>query len=151
MLSLTKKTEYALIAICHLARVGREKIVSARDIHEAHGVPLPLLMNVLKRLNHAGYVNSTRGAHGGYVLAVPPTRLTMTQLIEAVEGPVQFVRCVDLNKQNRKCALTKSCPIQGAVHRVHRRLRDFLTDVTIAEIAFDNHPAPAERAKVHAE
>ena len=151
MLSLTKKTEYALIAICHLARVGRDKTVSARDIHEAYGVPLPLLMNVLKRLNQAGHVVSTRGAHGGYNLAVPPNKLSLTDMIEAVEGPVQFVRCADLSKRNRKCALTKACPIQRAVHRVHRRLHDFLADVTIADIAFDGHPAPAERAKVSAE
>ena len=53
MLTLTKKTEYALIAACHLANVGQE-VVSARDMAETYGVRLPLLMNVLKKLNHAG-------------------------------------------------------------------------------------------------
>ncbi|MEW6250870.1 MAG: Rrf2 family transcriptional regulator, partial [Planctomycetota bacterium] len=61
MLTLTRKTEYALIAVCHLTRVG-QKVVSARDIAEEHSVPLPLLMNVLKRLNRTGHVNSVRGA-----------------------------------------------------------------------------------------
>lgn len=144
MLSLTKKTEYALIAVSHLARQGPGKVVSARDIHEQHGVPLPLLMNVLKKLNHAGLVHSVRGARGGYSLARGPDRFSLTELIEAVEGPVQLVRCADLNKGNRKCALTRACPIQRAVHRVHHRMRDFLNEVTIAEIAFDGSEAPAK-------
>ena len=54
MLALTKKTEYALIALCHLAHAGAEEVVSARDIAVRHGVPLPLLMNVLKCLNQKG-------------------------------------------------------------------------------------------------
>ena len=80
MLTLTRKTEYAMIAVCHLAHAGH-KVVSARDIAEAHGVPLPLLMNVLKRLNRTGHVHSVRGAKGGYVLAVPPEQFTLDGLI----------------------------------------------------------------------
>lgn len=143
MLSLTKRTEYALIAVCHLARAARGRVVSARDIHEQHGVPLPLLMNILKRLSRAKYVRSLRGARGGYELAVPPEELTMTALIEAVEGPVQLVRCADLDRQNRRCALTRRCPIQRAVHRVHFRMRAFFSGVTIADLVADAGPQAA--------
>lgn len=151
MLSLTKKSEYALIAVCHLARVGPQRVASAREIHEAYGVPLPLLMNVLKKLHHAHYVESTRGARGGYRLVVAPEKMSITNLIEAVEGPVQFVRCADLNKNNRRCALTKKCPIQRSVHRVHHRLRSLLSNVTIAEIASDGRASSGEHTKVRAE
>ncbi len=151
MLALTKRTEYALIAICHLARVGRKQVVSAREIHEAHGVPLPLLMGVLKKLGHAGLLESVRGARGGYMLALAPEQLSLAAVIEAVEGPVQLVRCADLNKQNRRCALTKQCPIQRSVHRVHHQLRDFMSRVKIADLAFDGGGPTVEPTRMLAE
>ena len=82
MLSLTKKTEYALIACCYLARVNRG-VVSARDIAQQHSVRVPLLMNVLKVLNQRGLLKSARGARGGYTLAVPADELSLARVIEA--------------------------------------------------------------------
>jgi len=136
MLTLTRKTEYALIAITHLARVG-EKVVSARDIAEGHTVPLPLLMNVLKRLNRAGYVNSVRGARGGYILAVAPDEMSLADLIAAIEGPVHLTRCTNPSQDGRRCDITSHCPVRSSLVKVHEGLRAFLSDVTIAQLAFD--------------
>lgn len=137
MLQLTRKTEYALIAIAQLARVG-PRVVSAREIAEEHMVPLPLLMNVLKKLNRAGVVNSMRGARGGYVLATRPEELTLADVIEAVEGPVHLTRCANLNEEGgRVCGLESSCPIRRSLVRVHQRLHGFLRGVTVAEIAYE--------------
>jgi Rrf2 family protein len=145
MLTLTRKTEYALIAACHLAHAGPKRVVSARDIAEAHGVPLPLLMNVLKRLNRTGHVNSVRGARGGYVLATPPEELTLDGLIEAVEGPVHLVRCANPDRSARKCTLTGPCPISGSVRKVHEKLRVFLKQITIADFVFEGQEHPNAR------
>ncbi len=142
MLSLTRKTEYALIALCHLARQGR-KVVSARDIAVTHDVPLPLLMNVLKRLNRSGFLMSVRGAHGGYMLEKSPREITLEALVEAVEGPVHLVRCANPGLEGRPCDLSEVCPIKGALHKVHHRLRRFFADVTIADLAFDAAHASA--------
>jgi Rrf2 family protein len=146
MLTLTRKTEYGLIAICHLAQVG-QKVVSARDIAELHVVPLPLLMNVLKRLNRVGYISSVRGAHGGYVLAVDPERLTLADVIDAVEGPVHLVRCVNTSGKGRKCDRSSQCFIRSSVAKVHYGLRKFLGAVTIADLALRDQP-PTDAAKV---
>jgi Rrf2 family protein len=149
MLTMTRKTEYALIAVCHLAReAGKE--VSARDIAEAHGVPLPLLMNVLKRLNRTGHVTSVRGARGGYMLAVPAETFSLDALIEAVEGPVHLVRCTNTDKNGRRCTLTGICPIRPSVHRVHNQLRKFLTSVTVADLAAEERPAATPAVAVSA-
>jgi Rrf2 family protein len=147
MLSLTRKTEYAVIAMCHLARSGR-KIISARDIAVEHGVPLPLLMNVLKRLNRVGYVNSVRGARGGYLLAVQPSQLSLADLIAAVEGPVHLTRCTNAAKNARRCDLSGTCPVRPSLVKVHHQLQKFLGGVTVADLAFDElHAAPAEFAR----
>lgn len=147
MLTLTRKTEYALIAVCHLARVG-EKVVSARDIAEKHAVPLPLLMNVLKKLNRTGHVRSVRGAHGGYVLGVRPEEFTLADLIGAVEGPVHLTRCTNTAKGARPCMRTGICFIRHPVAKVHEHLNEFLAGVTVADIAFDERTIPVEAAKV---
>lgn len=71
MLKLTKRTEYGLIALVHLAEhTGR--VISAREIGEQYPVPRRLLAEVLKDLQHASLIDSQRGAHGGYSLAHPP-------------------------------------------------------------------------------
>lgn len=151
MLTLTRKTEYALIAVSHLARVG-QKVVSARDIAEEHSVPLPLLMNVLKRLNRTGYVTSVRGARGGYILAMRPAEISLADLIAAVEGPVHLTRCTNPAKTRRTCDLTPTCPVRGSLVKVHERLTEFLSEVTIADLAFDErHPNPVETVKAVAE
>ena len=83
MIVLTRKTDYALVAMAHLAHhPGEEGISSARDIADRYHVPLPVLMNILKTLNREGLVISVRGARGGYRLARPalPYESTMAVL-----------------------------------------------------------------------
>ena len=131
MLTLTKKTEYALMALCHLAR--NPSVVSAREMAEAHGMPLPLLMNILKQLGQAGVVRSARGAAGGYSLAAAPDRFSLADLIEAVEGPVRFVRCADGIPDS--CDLACSCTVRLPLTRVHEKLKGLLTQITLAQLA----------------
>jgi Rrf2 family protein len=146
MLSLTKKCEYALVAICHLARV-EQRVVSAREIAELHEVPLPLLMNVLKQLNQAGQVRSVRGARGGYALAVAPNELTLAQVIHAVEGPVRLVNCAPgAGGRQRGCERLAFCSIRHPIHKVHHELLKFLGSVTVADIAFDDEYREASGA-----
>lgn len=150
MLTLTRKTEYALIAVCHLADAGPQKVVSARDIAEAHGVPLPLLMNVLKKLNRAGHVTSVRGARGGYVLVTAPSEFSLDALIAAVEGPVHLVRCANPDRSARKCTLAVPCPISASVRKIHHRLREFLGGIMITDFVFEKRRV-AEGSKARAQ
>lgn len=137
MLALTKRTEYALIALCHLARQP-DDTVSARDLAHSYAVRLPLLMNVLKTLNHNGLVRSVRGAHGGYRLAVPAEKLSLAQVAEAIEGPMRLVKCVSSDADaDSACELIGTCPVRQPVLRVHEHLAQFLAGVSIAELAFD--------------
>ncbi len=80
MLSLTKKTEYGLMALIHLSCDG-STFRSAREISDCCHIPLPLLMNVLKLLAQHRIVSSTRGARGGYKLIVPADQLSLARVI----------------------------------------------------------------------
>lgn len=137
MFALTKKAGYGLIAMSHLAKVDGEEVVSAREIAERFGVPQSLLMNVLKELSAAGYVESVRGAHGGYRIARRPDEINMAELFAVLEGPVRLAECVTEEVGEAvecSCELMARCPIADPIHRVHRRLREFFSRLTLAEI-----------------
>lgn len=137
MLALTKKTSYGLVAMAHLAKLDAGQIVSAREISELFGMPMALLMNVLKELCAAGYVESSRGARGGYRLARRPERINLADLIATIERPVRQTECVTHQSgDQQECTMDMMarCPVADPVHRVHRKLNDFLKKVTLAEI-----------------
>lgn len=139
MLAFTRKTDYALIALTHLAQHPNE-CNSAREIASRYGVPLPLLMNILKQMTQRGLAQSVRGPRGGYRLAISPDKISLNDIIGAVEGPVQLVQCVDWyqNKARGKlksgCDLMAACPVRPTIHRVHARLVEFLSGVTLADV-----------------
>lgn len=138
MFTLTRKTDYALIALCHMARRPQE-ISTAREIAERYHVPPALLMNILKLLTQAELVRSIRGSKGGYTLAMPPDQINLEGIIRATEGPYRFVQCTaDSKNDSPPCDLIDYCPISGPVRKVHAKLKAFLTDVTLAELAFDS-------------
>ena len=137
MLAFTKKTGYALVAMMHLAHLDQGSLASAREIATTFDVSASLLMNVLKELAVAGYVESVRGARGGYRLAVQPEDMTLADLVEALEGPVRLAECVTdgaAGSEECTCEVMARCPVTDPVHRVQRRLNDFLKKVSLAEI-----------------
>jgi len=135
MLALTKKTSYGLIAMTHLATLADDQMASAREIASRFSIPPALLMNVMKELAAAGYVESTRGAHGGYRLARQPADITLADLVTALEGPIRASACLnDTHASDEMTCDVDRCPIANPIHRVHRKLRDFLKTVTLADI-----------------
>ena len=78
MLAFTRKTDYALIALTHMAKHS-EECNSAREIAGLYGIPLPLLMNILKQMAQRGLAQSVRGPRGGYRLAMPPEKSSGTR------------------------------------------------------------------------
>jgi len=135
MLGLTKKTEYALIALTHLAREGETKR-SAREIAEQHNVPLPLLMNVLKTLQQKKLVKSTRGAHGGYALAAPADLITLDAIIQAMEGVVSLTQCTaDDGGATKGCCDRTGCPVRSPVKKINDQFRGFLRTVTLSQLS----------------
>lgn len=146
MLTLTRKTEYALIALSHLASAP-DRLASAREIADTYRIPLPVLTNILKTLNRSELVESERGAKGGYRLAKDPHQITLAMLICAIEGPMQLVNCSAPGEETgRTCDLMAWCPVRSPVLKVHRRLHQFLEEVSLGEIVAERKtPSAPER------
>jgi len=137
MLALTRKTDYALIALSFLADQQQEGAppVSAKRIAETFGLPLPLLMNILKELAGAKLLTSTRGPRGGYSLAADPESLTLLEVVTAMEGPVRLTPCADgLPVVGQGCEHAGQCPIRGTVRSLHQRINRFLGEVTLKDL-----------------
>jgi len=143
VLGLTRKTEYGLAALAYLARVpGR--LACARAISERLSVPVSLLMNVLKELAGAGYIESVRGAHGGYRLARPADEIGLGELFRDLEGPIRRSGCLrgrPEGQDRRRCTRMSVCRVADPVHRVHRKLREFLQALTLADVIGPDGPA----------
>ncbi len=132
---LTRKTDYALVALAGLAR--QADAASARDLAEQLHLPLPVLRNILKDLATHGLLLSSRGPSGGYRLARDPHEISLADIVAVIEGPVQLVTCCppDPDVAHPRCRLEDSCRIKSNVGRVHERLMEFLHDVTLDQIA----------------
>jgi Rrf2 family protein len=149
MLCLSKKTEYALVALAYLAEQS-DRVASAREIAAAHGLPLPLLMNILKNLQGHGLLLSTRGVKGGYRIHADLNALTLDELIAMVECPGHAVAggdcgCLDEVPTMHLTRLLGHGPVQA----LQLRLKKFLKDVRVADLVLPGRriDVPLERLK----
>ncbi|MEX2670670.1 MAG: Rrf2 family transcriptional regulator [Phycisphaeraceae bacterium] len=147
-LTLTRKTDYALVALAALAeqQLAEREALSARQIAEQHQLPLPLLMNLLKDLHRGKIVCSRRGAGGGYLLCHDPAAVKLLDVIEAIEGTVKVALCCDEEEAAgdeacTACRVMATCPIVTPMQRFNDKLRGFLGDLTLADL-IDRQTSP---------
>jgi len=94
MLKLTKKADYGLMAMKHLAEHVDHGACSAKDVAEAYGIPQEALAKILQRLAKVGLVRSQHGTHGGYTLTRDPKMISAFEVIKAIDGPLFITSCV---------------------------------------------------------
>jgi|SRR5580692_11757630 Rrf2 family protein len=147
MLRLSKKADYALIAMKHLALRGDRASSSAREIAEAYGIPIELMAKVLQRLVRRGLLASHQGTHGGYQLARVPVLISVADVIQAIDGPVTVTAC---SSDDAQCEQYSKCNVRDPLWRVRERILTALGECTIAELASDPPtPSPARAAVLH--
>ena len=131
MLQLTKRTEYGLIALVHLADRG-EEYVSVREICEHYPVPRRLVAEVLKDLTREGLVQSLRGASGGYALSRSADDITLAQVVDALEGSPELTNCeVSTLVQGTGCEVKPTCPIRSPIHVLRERIWELMETTTL--------------------
>jgi Rrf2 family protein len=132
VLRLSKKADYALIALSYMAAPGRRTVVTAREVAQRHSIPVELLAKVLQRLVHAGVLTSIQGINGGYRLAKPPAAVSVAQVVEAIDGPLRLTACDD---QSDTCEQLLKCNIRDPLHRIRQRIVTALDECSIEELA----------------
>ena len=130
MLKLTRKTEYALIALRHLRLVDLDKVVSAKDIAARYNIPQSLLAKVLQELSRQDYIEPIQGPKGGYKLKAKLDMITMTQFFEMMEGPLGLMDCYfDSN-----CELLDSCNIRTPINQLNESMRTMFDNMTLSDV-----------------
>jgi Rrf2 family protein len=112
---LSQRSRYALKALLHLATIEHEKPVSIGDIAQSTGVSRKFLEAILNDLKREGLVDSTRGKHGGYRLALPAAQISFARIIRASEGPLALFPCASVN-------FYRPCPDCDVEHCTLRRV-----------------------------
>ena len=139
MLRLSKKSDYALISMKHLATRTDASSSSAREISEAYDIPLELLAKVLQRLVRAKLLVSVQGTRGGYRLARHAASISVADVIQAVDGPVTVTAC---STDDHNCDQYSKCSIRDPLWKIKNRILDALNTVSVAEMAAESDAPP---------
>ena len=132
MLRLSKKADYALMAMKHLAQTPRAASTSAREIAEQYDLPIELMAKVLQRLVRTGLLVSTQGTRGGYTLSRPSAAMSVADVIQAIDGPLTVTAC---STEKNDCEQYSKCSIRDPLWQIKERIVAALGTVTIAEMA----------------
>jgi Rrf2 family protein len=141
MLKLTKKADYGLIALKHLA-VNAPASSSAKEIAEAYGIPAALLSKILQKLVKNGFLRSEHGTNGGYKLARDPRDITAYEVIRTIDGPIFLTTCFT---EHGYCCHTDKCIVRDPLQKVHEGILRLLANINIADMSADS--AKTESAK----
>src|SRR5215467_4352679 len=134
LLKLTKKADYALMAMKHLAECASMGSRSAKDVSDAYGIPPEALAKILQRLVKAGLLHSQHGTNGGYTLARDPATISAFEVIRAIDGPLFITSCVTVRGE---CDQTPRCTIREPLRKVNQSIEDVLRRITISEMKED--------------
>ena len=130
---LTHLADYAVVMMTAAARRGDDVRVSAGELVQDTGVPLPTAQKIMGQLAGAGLLNSVRGAGGGFMLARPVSEISLADIVEAVEGPIEMTSCVDAERH--QCALESACQVRPHMGVVNGAVRGALAGVSLSSLA----------------
>ena len=139
MLKLTKKADYGLIALKHLAVAHGNGTASAKEIADAYGIPLPLLAKILQKLTKTGLLRSVAGTNGGYKLARPAKRITALEVIHAIDGPIILTSCFT---DHGHCDQSDRCTVREPLRKVHEAILHLLGSITISDMSAPANETP---------
>src|SRR5262245_46822905 len=133
MLKITKKVEYALIVLKYMGERPRGDFHSAREICDHFRLPFDTTAKVMQSMNNREILTSLQGANGGYQLTSDLSKITFLELEEIIEGKSRDLFC-----QSAKglCYLHPSCNIISPVDRLNRKVKNFLSELSIEDLLF---------------
>ena len=140
---LSNLADYAIVMMAATARKCGGGRVSSADLAQETGIPVPTAQKIVSKLSAAGLLRSTRGAGGGLQLARPAAAISMADIVEAIEGPIALVSCIDTGD----CAVEHECGVKSHWPVVNAAVRGALADVSLATIANKAPTAGKTRAQ----
>jgi len=109
-MQITRQADYATRAILHLARIGKNGHVATSRVAKEQQIPPAFLVKIISQLSIAGLLHTARGARGGVTLAREPKDITLLEVVEAIDGPIQLNECV---QATGVCSFEDNCPVRA--------------------------------------
>ena len=129
MMKLTRKLEYALIALRHMHMKG-DTLSPSKEISQMYMIPGELLAKTLQQMARLKYIESVQGPYGGYKLHQSLNDLNFTKFIEQMEGPLGMVDC----SINMDCTQLNNCNIRMPMNKINENIRSIFNNIRIADI-----------------
>ncbi|MEM1179053.1 MAG: SUF system Fe-S cluster assembly regulator [Acidobacteriota bacterium] len=129
---MTKQADYGIVLLSHMA-TQPERRYAAPELATATQLPQPTVSKILKLLSRGNVLDSHRGVKGGYSLASAPEEITVTRLIEVLDGPIAFTECIE--DAPGECSQEAWCQVRGNWQRINSAVRDALKEISLADLA----------------
>ncbi len=145
---LSHLADYAVVLMTAAARRPAGARLSATELAQETGVPLPTAQKLMGQLAAAGLLTSVRGASGGFALAKPTTEVSLADIVEAVEGPIALTQCAD--GVNHECILDAHCRVKPHIGIVGNAVRGALRAVSLQQLCSPAKAGAQERVSAAA-
>lgn len=128
---LTKACAYGVFGVMYLAKQPRRKIVSLSEVAKAERIPEKFLAKIFQNLTRSGLIRSHRGARGGFSLARPAKKITVKELLEAIQGPICLAKCLN---EMEDCDREDICELGKLLKKAQEYTMKILTQNTLADL-----------------
>jgi FeS assembly SUF system regulator len=131
MIRITRQTDYGIVLLSQMASHPMAEVHTAKHAAQQSHIPLPMASKILKALAKGGLLVSQRGVKGGYRLAAPAERISLADVIQALEGPIGMTEC---SFKPGACEQEGSCPVQSNWKQISLAMRDALDRIPLSEM-----------------
>lgn len=127
---MTKKAEYALIALQHLQQLADDELATTREIAEIYSIPQEILAKTLQLMTRLDYIEAIKGAQGGYRLKAMLDSVSLADFIESMEGPIGMVDC----NIKTDCSQIKLCNIRLPIKKINDNIHSLFSNIKLSDI-----------------
>ena len=133
MFKLSKKVEYGLIAMKHIALTGEINPCSAKEIASKYKIPYDLLSKILQKLKKKNLLSSVQGTHGGYVLSEKPDSINLASIFNAIEGDTYILDCAN-DEEPHACKIYDTCILSTPLQKIQKQINSYFNTTTLLDI-----------------
>lgn len=123
---ITRKTDYAIRALCYIAK--QDEKVNVFELAEKLKIPQPFLRGIMQILNNKGLLKSFKGSEGGFILARPPKKIFLTNVLKIFQGPIKLNECI---AKKKICPDIENCSLKKEIEKIKKYIESKLNSITI--------------------
>ncbi|MDH4223723.1 MAG: RrF2 family transcriptional regulator [candidate division Zixibacteria bacterium] len=136
-MNISTRGRYGLRALLELSMISRNGPVSLRDLSEKQNMSINYLEQIFYKLKKAGIVRSVRGVKGGYILALGEDKITVSQIINALDGPISISKCDDPRLREKSCTGPSHCISRVLWKELEDKIEKILSNITLKDLRTD--------------